>query len=64
MERVLGERWSTGLDDIGVMVADRATTILPAPVAGLVGQIWWLLLIVFLFSLAIGWRLGAPGRGR
>ena len=35
---------------------------LPSDVAALVGELWWLLAIVFLLSLPIGWKLGAQAR--
>ncbi|WP_114390313.1 hypothetical protein [Notoacmeibacter marinus] len=64
MERVLGERFATGLDEVGAVLADRATAFLPGPIADLFGQIWWLLLIVFLLAVPIGWKLGAREKAR
>lgn len=64
MDRVLGNRWAAGFEEIGLTVADRAAAFLPAPIAGLVGQIWWLLLIVFILAVPIGWKLGGSGRRR
>ncbi|RLQ87580.1 hypothetical protein D8780_04540 [Notoacmeibacter ruber] len=56
--------------DVGVMtevaasVSDLTSGFLPASVATLVGSLWWLLLLTFLLSIPLGWKLAAGGRRR
>ncbi|MCP1198044.1 hypothetical protein [Notoacmeibacter sp. MSK16QG-6] len=64
MEGISGEYWPDRLGAVGRMITERASQFLPAPVAGLVEQTWWLLLIVFLLAAVIGWKLGARGRAQ